>query len=77
MIKVLLFAHLQEVSGRSIIELDSVPRTVRELKEQLEESYSLPSLRGTLVSINEEFARQEDFVKSGDVVALIPPVSGG
>jgi molybdopterin converting factor small subunit len=30
-----------------------------------------------MVAINEEYANEEDTIQSGDVVALIPPVSGG
>ncbi len=30
-----------------------------------------------MFAINEEYAVDEDVVKAGDIVALIPPVSGG
>ncbi|EEL48904.1 Molybdopterin converting factor (Subunit 1) [Bacillus cereus Rock3-44] len=30
-----------------------------------------------MVAINEEYANADDKIQSGDVVALIPPVSGG
>jgi sulfur-carrier protein len=30
-----------------------------------------------MVAINEEYANEDDKIKSGDIVALIPPVSGG
>jgi molybdopterin synthase sulfur carrier subunit len=30
-----------------------------------------------MVAVNEEYAEPDDVIKSGDTVALIPPVSGG
>ncbi|MDX5871524.1 molybdenum cofactor biosynthesis protein MoaE [Bacillus cereus group sp. BfR-BA-01344] len=30
-----------------------------------------------MVAINEEYANEDDIIQTGDVVAMIPPVSGG
>ena len=30
-----------------------------------------------MVAVNEEFVMNEEMIKAGDIVALIPPVSGG
>ena len=53
--------------------------TVQNLKEQLVESY--PGLKETMdsivISINREFAFDENIVPDGSEVALFPPVSGG
>jgi len=57
------------------------PITVLELKEMLCED--MPALcevlggRSVLVSVNEEFARDDELVADGDVVGLLPPFSGG
>lgn len=77
MIKILLFAYLQEKAGKGqlVIELDQI--TVSQLKQYLYSMYKLPKLDQVLTAINEEYAEDADVVRSGDTVALIPPVSGG
>ncbi|MBG9987352.1 MoaD/ThiS family protein, partial [Facklamia sp. DSM 111018] len=51
--------------------------TVRQLREELEKNYSLSSVSSIMIAVNEEFATDEEIIREGDVVALIPPVSGG
>jgi sulfur-carrier protein len=77
MIKVLLFAHLQEKAGREILQIEHSSLTVKDLKKMMETTYCLGSLEHVMVAVNEEYALDEDSVHPGDVVALIPPVSGG
>ena len=77
MIKVLFFAHLQEEIGKSEIELDNADMSVKKLKTDLQEKYNLSNMDQVMVAINEEFAVDDDEIKDGDVVAFIPPVSGG
>lgn len=82
MIEVRFFAMLKRLAGTPGREYDlTEPITVLELKEKLRED--IPALapvlegRSLLVSINEEFARDDDLVSDGDVVGLLPPFSGG
>ncbi|MGV3463970.1 MAG: molybdopterin converting factor subunit 1 [Heyndrickxia sp.] len=77
MIKLLLFAHLHDHIGKQEIHLNVEDITVKELKEVLKESYSFDELDSVMVAINEEFANQDEIIREGDIVALIPPVSGG
>ncbi|MBM7663061.1 molybdopterin synthase sulfur carrier subunit [Bacillus mesophilus] len=77
MIQVLLFANLKDQAGSEKITIDEQQVTVKELLEILKEKYSLTNLGQVMVAINEEYSFDDDIVKSGDVVALIPPVSGG
>ncbi len=77
MIKILLFAHLQENAGKSQLEIELDQITVSQLKQHLHSLYNLPQLDQVLTAINEEYAEDVDVVKSGDTVAFIPPVSGG
>ncbi|WP_100331128.1 molybdopterin converting factor subunit 1 [Bacillus xiapuensis] len=77
MIKVLLFAHLQEEAGASELTLEEAGMSVAQLKKHLEEGYQLSSLDQVMIAINENFAPEEEIVQDGDTVALIPPVSGG
>ncbi|WP_047986047.1 molybdopterin converting factor subunit 1 [Ornithinibacillus californiensis] len=77
MITILLFAQLQETLGKERVVIEESGITVAELKEKLKTSYNLPQLDHIMTAINEEYALPTDIVSEGDVVALIPPVSGG
>jgi len=78
MIKILLFAHLQEYFGKNELEINTeFPLTISELKEILQRDYSFPDLKAVMIAVNEEYALADMLVNSGDTVALIPPVSGG
>ena len=77
MITVLFFAHLQDQFGKDKIELETGTITVAELKLKLMNDYNFSSLDQVMFAINEEYAENDDLIKQGDTVALIPPVSGG
>ncbi|MEK4497642.1 molybdopterin converting factor subunit 1 [Bacillus anthracis] len=78
MITILLFANLREEVGldRFVIS-EKEEMTVQQLKEWLKASYGLQSLDKVMVAVNEEFVTNEKMIKTGDIVAFIPPVSGG
>lgn len=79
-IKVLFFATLRDRAGTKSFELD-VPdgTTVQSLKDMVVEHY--PGLREAMdtivISINREFAFDENPVPENAEVAMFPPVSGG
>jgi sulfur-carrier protein len=75
--KILVFAHLQEQVGTSELELNWEAQTVQTFKEAFQQSYGIDSLDQVMIAVNEEFARGQDMIQKDDVVALIPPVSGG
>lgn len=79
MITVLFFAGLAEQAGQAETEVDFAGRTVEELTEWAIEMYRLSPalLNSAMVAVNEEFASQSTELTAGDVVAFIPPVSGG
>lgn len=78
MIPILLFANLREEVGLDrLVISEKQEMTVQQLKEWLKDSYHLQSLDTVMVAINEEFVTNEEMIKAGDIVALIPPVSGG
>src|SRR6478672_6819464 len=80
MITVLYFAVVRERLGidREEHALPAGGR-VRDLMDALVARHAaLAGLRGALCgSVNQAFARDDDPVRDGDEVALIPPVSGG
>ncbi|MGP4106657.1 molybdopterin converting factor subunit 1 [Virgibacillus sp. L01] len=77
MIDVLFFAELQENVGNEKVSVEADGITVTELKNNLLSTYKLDTLNNAMVAINEEYARENSVVNRGDVVAFIPPVSGG
>ncbi|EJQ72105.1 molybdopterin converting factor subunit 1 [Bacillus mycoides] len=77
MIEVLLFAHLQEEANKPALYIDCENITVAELKEVLIKKYSVAISNEIMVAVNEEYANEDDIIQTGDVVAMIPPVSGG
>jgi molybdopterin converting factor subunit 1 len=78
-IKVLLFAGLAEKLGKKELVLDHLPDSVTELTAWLKREYPLIAgdLERCMIALNEEYAGPEAKLKESDVVALIPPVSGG
>ncbi|MGG3937925.1 molybdopterin converting factor subunit 1 [Anoxybacillus kestanbolensis] len=77
MIRVLLFAYIKERLGTEEVVLHEQQMTVRQLRERLQHEYDLQTAPSLMIAINEEFATDDDIIYAGDVVALIPPVSGG
>lgn len=77
MIEVLLFAHLQEEASKPALQINCEKITVAELKEVLVNEYNVAISNEIMVAVNEEYANEDDIIQTGDVVAMIPPVSGG
>jgi molybdopterin converting factor subunit 1 len=80
-VTVLYFGGAKESAGKSEeeLELPETVRTIGDLAAFLEREH--PALAGRLgavrFAVNEEFADASATVRHGDVIALIPPVSGG
>ncbi len=79
MITILLFANLREEVGSDRLVISEKARndSAAIKKNELKASYCLQSLDKVMVAVNEEFVMNEEMIKAGDIVALIPPVSGG
>lgn len=80
-VTVLYFAATRDLVGRGE-ERMTLPASVTDIgafKAHLERA--VPALAGRLGSVriacNEQFAREDDPVADGDVLALVPPVAGG
>lgn len=78
-VQVLYFAALRDQVGCSQerVTLPSSDIQVAELVRLLEAKHPNLRLDAVRVALNEEFADASAAVAPGDVVALIPPVSGG
>jgi molybdopterin converting factor subunit 1 len=79
-VTVRVFARLREIAGTPAFERDVADgATVGDVWNQLATEWpALVPHRGSVaVAVNEEFSRFSAPVKAGDVVAFLPPVSGG
>jgi molybdopterin converting factor subunit 1 len=80
-VTVLYFAAIRELLGQheESLVLSSTGVSVQEFLEELTSLH--PGLRGRLggvrVAVNEAFVSTDAVIHAGDVVALIPPVTGG
>ncbi|NHM30152.1 molybdopterin converting factor subunit 1 [Neobacillus terrae] len=74
--KIMFFAHLRDAAGE-FINMEAAGKTVAQLKAEVAEKYSLQNIETVMTAINEEFAGNEEIIQDGDVIAFIPPVSGG
>ncbi|BCU52970.1 sulfur-carrier protein [Staphylococcus auricularis] len=76
--KVLYFAELKELLQMESETINlSYDITVDQFKTDLFERHPEISQKHFQVAVNEEFVQDNDVVQSDDIIALIPPVSGG
>lgn len=75
--KIMFFAHLRDAVGEEFLLLNAVGKTIADLKVEVASTYGLQKMDSVMVAINEEFATNEEIIQDGDVIAFIPPVSGG
>lgn len=75
--KVLFFAHLRDMVGEESVMVEANGKTIAELKAEMISTYGLQNMETVMIAINEEFAPDKEVIKDGDVIAFIPPVSGG
>ena len=68
---------MQEEASKPALQIDCEKITVAELKDILVKEYNITISNQIMVAINEEYANEDDIIQTGDVVAMIPPVSGG
>lgn len=77
-VTLLYFANVAEKLGKREEVRDVVAGcTPQCLRGTLKHDYKFEMFMHCRVAINEEFAPDDQELKEGDVVALIPPVSGG
>jgi molybdopterin converting factor subunit 1 len=79
-VNVRLFAGLRDLVGARDIQLSlREGATVADLRSRLGEEYpAVQAFLPTLVcAVDEEYVPSEHRLRDGDMVALIPPVSGG
>ncbi len=78
-IQVLLFGISADLVGKSSLDFElNRNATVNSFKTALLSEFSkLTQLNSYAIAVNESYASDETILKENDVVAIIPPVSGG
>lgn len=78
-IKILLFGITTDLLETSSIHIELKENsTVINLKNELVNVYpKLATLQSYAVAVNESYAEDNQVLKPNDIVAIIPPVSGG
>jgi molybdopterin converting factor subunit 1 len=79
-VRVLFFGVLKDLAGRSsdtlsLEENASAADVISHYKQRLSANKQI--FNSIAISVNQEYARPEMKLKSGDEIALLPPVSGG
>lgn len=81
-VKVCFFANLKDLAGTAFLMMEIKENTT--VKDLISDLLSrIPALKGMMeqrrvfISINQEMARNDDIIKDGDEIGLLPPFSGG
>ncbi|MED1602947.1 molybdopterin converting factor subunit 1 [Alkalihalophilus marmarensis] len=79
MITLLLFAELAERLNTKEMQIDASGKSLKEVKEMVKEQHEgiAHVIDQSMIAVNEEYAEDTQVLKDGDVIAFIPPVSGG
>lgn len=75
-IDLLTFGQLVDITGHSNLQMELVDDT-DQLKSMLIEKFPALAQSKYLVAVNMEIVRGNSKLSQGDVVALLPPFSGG
>ncbi len=78
-IKLLLFGITTDLLGTSSLEIEvQSDSSIAELKTNLLEKFpQLKNINSYTIAVNESYASDYLVLQENDVVAIIPPVSGG
>ena len=76
---ILLFGISTDLVGATSLSFSlSSGSSVLQLKDKLQKQYpQLSQINSYAIAVNESYASDEFLLKDNDVVAIIPPVSGG
>jgi molybdopterin converting factor subunit 1 len=78
-IKVLLFGIVKDIVGENTIDLDLGPTiSINDFQQIMRNKFAgLKDIENFAIAVNEEYVNRDYKIKNNDVVAIIPPVSGG
>ncbi|MCD6544787.1 MAG: MoaD/ThiS family protein [Flavobacteriaceae bacterium] len=78
-IKTLFFGILKDITNSNSLELEidkdiNIEQFVNVLQEKFKD---FPNIDDFTVAVNEEYVERNFIIKENDIIAIIPPVSGG
>jgi molybdopterin converting factor subunit 1 len=79
-VTVLFFGAARDAAGVGEVTVETAaPASVRTVKETIFSTYKPVSrfAASLMIAVNEEYATDDTEVQDHDIVALLPPVSGG
>ncbi|GAB7255588.1 MoaD/ThiS family protein [Polaribacter sp. OB-PA-B3] len=78
-IKTLFFGITSDLVEESQLDFDVKNNlSIKDFKQFLIEKHpSLENINSYAIAVNEEYAEEDLLLKENDIVAIIPPVSGG
>jgi len=78
-IQLLFFGMAKDLSGRSnmSIELEKDSNVTMFREFLIERFPSFSAMDSFAIAVNESYAEEELLLSEGDIIAIIPPVSGG
>ena len=78
-LEILTFGIARDIIGSSIFSIEMTERAnVDDLKRKILTLYPrFIALSSLMIAVNAEYGNDETFLREGDEIALIPPVSGG
>lgn len=78
-INVLLFGITTDLLAKNSLEIElKANSSVADFKLELQnQNPQLSELASYAIAVNESYANDELILKEGDIIAIIPPVSGG
>lgn len=78
-IKILFFGIARDLAQENSVELEVEKNSkIADVLKRLQKQYpKMKNIQEFSIAVNEEYAEIETVIKANDVVAIIPPVSGG
>jgi len=78
-IKILFFGIAKDISGKTSIEIEvNNAFTLEQLKDLLKKQYpKFIAINDFSLAVNENYVNKTYSLNNNDIVAIIPPVSGG
>ena len=78
-LQLLLFGVTADLLKTSSLEIEVLEKSsIKDLKRKLIDEYpQLQNINSYAIAVNESYANDEIVLQKSDIVAIIPPVSGG
>jgi molybdopterin converting factor subunit 1 len=78
-IKILFFGIVRDITNKNSFDIDiDSSMNIEQFVSLLQDKFTgFPDITSFTIAVNEEYVEKDFVLKANDVVAIIPPVSGG